>query len=394
MNVRPTSPLAQAFGLGLLLASACTETRQPTVEVPTWTAVEELRLGSLNDTAFSLTRVGGFTVGDDGTIYVGQPQDGVVRVFSPTGQPLGELGGPGEGPGEFGRVSSLGLLGDTLYVTDNATQRITLFSRDGVLLGTRPAPQVQLGPNLISMPPFMILPGGRAIMSPAVASATPEATVPSFPQVLIDDQGRVVDTLGHRSREHMSAVFERAGSYMSTFQPFADGNILTFNPSPLLTADVVRRAGGETQFRITVTRDVHDTVYSRVYDYAPVAIPPALVDSVKEAMTGRVERLYGSRRAAQDAVDEVLYVPASLPPVSRARFSVDGGLWLQREEVPGGVREWLALDADGDAIGTFQLPPHVEVLFVRDRRLWGVETGEFDVPYVVRYRLDPGDTGR
>ena len=385
----PWIRLAGTLGPGCVaLVSACSGEPASAPPIPEWTIVEELRLGSIDDPFQALTRVGSLDTDADGNLYVAQPQDGVIRVFSPGGEPRAVIGGEGEGPGEFEALRSFGFLGDTLYATDPAAGRITFFTKDGGLIRTEPAPRVDLGPDLVSMPPFRLLPGGEAVMSPAVAISVDEDRVPALPFVRIDRTGRILDTLGWRSRERMAMSFSRGAAVMSTMQPFSDGNLLAIGSAPLLVADVDRTIGPHRTFRITVVREGHDTVYAREYAYESVSIPLAHLDSLREDAVRRAERFYGGRRAAEDAVGGALFVPPWLPPVSQCEMSDDGRVWLQREILPGEPRTWLVLDPGGEPVGTFQIPADVEIRLVESGTLWGVVTDALDVPYVVRYRVE------
>lgn len=372
---------------GACLAACADEPAAPPA-IPEWTIVEELRLGSIDDSRQALTRVGQLATDADGNLYVAQPQDGVIRVFSPDGDALAVIGGEGEGPGEFTALRSFGFLRDTLYVADPASGRLTYFTRDGRLIRTEPAPRVELGPDLVSMPPFLLLPGGDGVMSPGVPISVGVDRLPALPFVRIDASGRVLDTLGWRSRERMAMSFRQGGAVMSVMQPFSDGNLLGIGADPPLVADVARGVGPHRTFRVTVVGPGHDTLYAREYPYEPVAVPAALIDSVREATVQRIERFLGSRREAEQAAAEELFVPDWLPPVSQCELSADGRVWLQREALPGEPRTWVVLDPSGEPMGTFQVPADVEVRLVGTGTVWGVVTDALDVPYVVRYRVE------
>ncbi len=49
--------------------------------------------------------------------------------------------------------------------------------------------------------------------------------------------------------------------------------------------------------------------------------------------------------------------------------------------------EWWVLDEDGESKATVVTPEGLRVYLVTDGAVWGVETDEFDVNYIVRYDL-------
>ncbi len=59
-----------------------------------------------------------------------------IRVFSPAGDRLGTIGGPGERPREFRTLGWFGVTGDTVWFLDSRLRRITLFNCAGHVLST------------------------------------------------------------------------------------------------------------------------------------------------------------------------------------------------------------------------------------------------------------------
>ena len=69
----------------------------------------------------------GSVLADAEHVYVLQPQEGRVRVFTREGDFVRYLGGEGEGPGEMLNPSGMGWHGSRLWVADWGTTRFTLF---------------------------------------------------------------------------------------------------------------------------------------------------------------------------------------------------------------------------------------------------------------------------
>jgi len=67
----------------------------------------------------------------DGRLVVPDAGSGTIRVFGPGGELVASLGGPGEGPGEFGRLNAAWARGDTIEAFDADLGRITLFPPGG-----------------------------------------------------------------------------------------------------------------------------------------------------------------------------------------------------------------------------------------------------------------------
>ena len=103
---------------------------------PTWTLVEELRVGTLEGTgpdAFAYLK--GLVALDDGGFAVLDSQIQELRVFGPDGAHMATHGGKGQGPGEFADANGL-MLGPNgrIWVPDGRNGRMSVFDpEDGFI---------------------------------------------------------------------------------------------------------------------------------------------------------------------------------------------------------------------------------------------------------------------
>ena len=99
---------------------------------PTWTLIEELRVGSVDgDGPDTFGELRGLVVLPDGGFAVLDSQAQEVRVFAADGSHRATYGGKGEGPGEL--RDAHGLMLDPqgrLWVTDPANDRMSVFDPD------------------------------------------------------------------------------------------------------------------------------------------------------------------------------------------------------------------------------------------------------------------------
>jgi hypothetical protein len=76
--------------------------------------------------------------GPDGRLYVAERMHQDIRVFDQAGRFVGNVGRAGAGPGEFRQIDNLGWVGDTLWTSDAALQRFTLFDNGSRPIATVP----------------------------------------------------------------------------------------------------------------------------------------------------------------------------------------------------------------------------------------------------------------
>jgi len=82
---------------------------------------------------------------DDGTIVVVDRLASQISLFDAAGVFVRNLGGRGEGPGEFQILHYVWARGDTLWASDGLLSRISVFDRDGNVLETIP---VEVAPGM------------------------------------------------------------------------------------------------------------------------------------------------------------------------------------------------------------------------------------------------------
>jgi hypothetical protein len=171
-----------------------------------------------------------------------------------------------------------------------------------------------------------------------------------------------------------------------------DGRIVVDSYAPA-TAD------GAT-FTVTRIGLASDTVYARTLHFRPIAYTPADLDStaLRGALGGPMPMGAGpspaagpETAAAQRALRAAMKFPEFRPAIRYPWLASDERLWLQRDESDGAATmRWLILDIDGRPVGELELPRGLRVLWSRGDTFWATEPDEFDVPWLVRYRVARG----
>jgi hypothetical protein len=134
-------PVKYLTFLGVLLYQGCLAED----ESPSWVMVEyeeTLRVGAVDDSLYALEPIPDMTVSRDGRILALQGISGSVIEFDSTGAFRTRFSRRGAGPGELLAPVALGFSGDTLWVFDQTTRRVTYFDENGHTLRSDRPPEI------------------------------------------------------------------------------------------------------------------------------------------------------------------------------------------------------------------------------------------------------------
>lgn len=389
-----TLPVALAFCCALPSDSAFAQSldRAPRSVRP----ILELEIRSPAPASWEFSRVRDLEVDRNGTIYVLDEDDQVIRSFSATGTRLKLIGRRGGGPGEIQGGKRLLLRRDALWVVDQENNRITGFPLAG---GTPRAIRIPVVNGDLSTvvdvgsKGLWLLARGRA-----VGGFSGDAV--DRPVVHCDDTGGACNTLlprPNRLRDlAYTAMMERAPAgarpaRVTTRQP------LSFDP--LWAADgtgdglivVDRRPFGEfgNAVRLRALDARGDTTWTRLFRHAPIPVTGVdvklLVDSMaKPPIRFGKNRLVGDRAMIRDS----LWRPQYWPAVSALLVGIDGTIWLRQAGPPAPTARFWQLSASGDKVeAQVELPRGFTLVRASRTHLWGWSLDEDEVPIVQRWRV-------
>lgn len=372
--------------------------------VPEWAAELELRIGSLDDPGSSLTAVRGLEVGPDGSVYTLHPSEAIVRHFDADGNLVRVFGGRGGGPGELRRARLMGMVGDTLWVMDGEGYRISRFMLDGTFVGSFQVPFDMGSADMTAIPPRPVglLSDGTVYgQPPGISDWLADGRLTDQVPVLMTRDGRVTDVLPAMPYRHLVWAIPspdgRGGSY--AVQPFEDRTAFAFdlNRRALVVLDREPPANAaEASFTVMKLEFDGDTLFSRAFAFDPIPVRQEELDSALDAFAAEVgeRRLFGlTETEARRLAEETLYAPAYRPGARYVVPGRDDTIWVMLEPGDADTATWLVLDSGGEPMGRVRLPSGVLVRQAELPLVWGVETDELDVPYVVRYRVSTSMIG-
>jgi len=370
----------------MVAAAGCADETVPAEVGATGVLTEELRIDPY---VHDLTPIQGVAVAGDGTIAIGQPQDGAVRFFSADGEPLGSVGKPGQGPGEFATVYTLGWVADTLWAFDSRQQRISLISPERAFVRHVPVP-----PRIVPLPDDATNPSyAFAVAHGLITDGTLIVVVEGFTagrSPMTRDLASVARVAGDGTMLRQLHTISTVGLRVVTAQasmtmPFANIPWPAVSPDGRRSAVAIASLEGEDAgtFLLTVVEADGDTVLNRRYPYPSVPLPDAVFDSAMARYEGM-----GLSSGLVTALHQQVRRWPVYPPLTGLTIGSDGTAFVHMRADEGAEQPVLVIGADGNVTGYLSLPQRSRVAVGERDRIWVIERDEVDVEAVIRYAVE------
>lgn len=394
------------LALVLLIAGAASDAAcQDTLHVaadgpalwgPELTLHLEVRIGSIEGRSEeTFGRVAGVAIGPSGEIAVADGQVPVIRVFDVAGQYLRDLGGKGQGPGEYRQILAIRPTpSGGVAIWDPGNTRVTVFSIDGAK-----SRSIRMGSAFFTGDPFQVDTAGRFyVKAPRPGSVRRPGTPSPLVWVQADSTGAVLDSIRiplpstapgfvHYTSEgprkafslemasalspHGYQVTGRTDVY-ALYRPMADGRVLRISRE---RGPVVRVSDGERANWAAILECVGALPMAAGTDLG--AVPPRK-PVFRTLWVDDEGRIWVSRYARAEHV-----------PVSREEDEKRTCPRPEWREPP----IWDVIDPRGRYLGTIETPRGAALAAARGSHVWFVEQGEFGENYVSRYRIGTPNEG-
>lgn len=334
---------------------------------------------------YDFTRISALIPLADGSIVIAEPRERRLRRFADDGGSVQTFGRDGAGPGEFRQLAQIGAIGDTIWATDVGTRRTTLFDAGGRVLATLvwdlPDSDAAASRNVILGYFSSVDAWGEPSAS---AASVGDERMPRELVALTADGRTRTRRLGGVAAAHARYRITDGGSIAFGAQPFADAPlVLGRGPAGIVIID--RRTNGPgapRAFAVIALSPRGDTLWRSQIPAAPRRISGAVKDSVITS----IQRGSPHSRAV---VAAALHLPEHWPPVSDAFVSVDGAIWIRREQDQSEVK-YVRLSSAGVLDSEFVVPRQVRLVAARGDTVWALRTDEDGVPSIERYRVGGG----
>lgn len=312
----------------------------------------------------------------DGAIAVVNRQSSTIRIFSADGRFLRELGGDGEGPGEYRSIAGMVVLpGDSLLVWDARLRRVTILAPAGGVADVVPVQVMGLNEIFLGA-----LDDGSVILRWLWITGPPEPNREMLLRVHRD--GARVDTLHDQQVTGMKEI-------MAFGRPRWQSPLFAPANRYVVDGSNAWRARGLTWEAIRLSSSAQPDLILRAHRAARALTPEFFewyADSLAfqgpwpEHERAEIRRMYDRAGAAD-----------SLPAMDAIAIGTDARIWMRMYHYPGESAEpsWLVVEQDGTPVAWVDVPRRFTPYEYGTDRLLGVGRDSLNVQYIERYRLVP-----
>jgi hypothetical protein len=312
-----------------------------------------------------------------GTLAIANAGVPELLLVESDGQLVGRIGDRGEGPGQFGTITSLHIEGDGSVVAfDDRQARLTRFDDAGEVLETRrmsePNPIADLIPLSASQHgPVLAVYGDNRVFgregtrqdTTPLLRFTPESTLP--------------DTL---SKWPMKTwYFNPTGQGVGRVQ-------VPFSPTLLSAGGGGRVALANThEPMVSILGENGDLIMLVRWDEEPRNVSSS---EYEEWQADRLSRMPDEiPEAMRKGLVEVPYHEIH-PVVNGLHVDEEGHLWLAPASLLSGKEQtWIQLGTDGQPRGAVVIPSSAKIMDAFGGRMAVLERNELDVEFIVVHRI-------
>jgi hypothetical protein len=378
-------PRVVVVTVALLASSAAAAHTQQDVR----SVAVDLRIGDLDRPDYALTRISDIAVDEQGTMFVGQPQESLIRVYDRNGRFQRSFGREGAGPGEFRSVDTLRMTQRGLLVLDKSQRRLSLLTPTGRPIISWGAPAHQYADGLVGTAPQAVLADGSLIVVPGYTIDPGESML--LPLFQFDRSQayqkilawlRVGDNVVRAEVDRLVMAMRQPVTSHTLWCTTHDGREVILVDRQFATT---RTPGTFTVVRINLSGD---TIGGRQFRVPARRIPR---DMIADSLRLKVDMVAATTPFAREQLTALYQqgwnIPEFQAPVDRVIASTDGSVWLRRGAYMEESATWWVLDSRGEIEMRVGIPTRFHVFRVDGEYIWASERGDFDEEYIVRLRI-------
>lgn len=330
----------------------------------------------------------GLEVDDSGRIYVGNRSEKVIQVFNSRGKYLTNVGGEGNGPGEFKGISEIRIQSNQLYAFDFLQFRTTFFSLDSLKVDEVKDAYLSRSPDIAELTGWLyngnkLIDDERFLVRYMDEYANANVGTPKYnldkPRpgryYIVDREGKVVSEMLFELKSQKIITADVGGRHLWNMAPVPFLN----QPLVSISDDGHIVSGNSEESLIKMYAPNGD--YLRAF-YIPLEKKTILRDELLS--------MYGEGDEENENLLTHAELPEKWPALGNILMDDENRLWVST--IPDSedlTYEWWVLQDKGELLATFTWPGNRSIEKIKDGYLYALETEESTGQQtIVKYRIE------
>ncbi|MFU8813096.1 MAG: 6-bladed beta-propeller [Balneolaceae bacterium] len=302
-----------------------------------------------------------------GRVFLADQNEGVVHAYEPGGTYIRQVGGKGEGPGEFRTTTNIHVHGDELIVLDVNTRRLSFFDAE-TLEFDRAVALEGSGETSISSLPIGVRPVDEeklVVLTSRFTMSDGKASTTLMP-VVIDREGTVLNRPEIDVPATEMLMLQSDNSINMFSLPYNERGILgLLGRDRFFTANSAR-------FYLRIY-DLEGTFQYAIYYHMPTI--PVAFDRLMSDYEPHV------RQSAREAG-----VPEQMPVLSTITADEEGRFWVGLPNEEDAEQTYWILSTEGELLATATLDENDRIYAFQDGHVYLLTLTDEGLPLVVKNR--------
>ena len=346
-----------------------------------WHLVEEARFGGAEDDAAAFGEIRGVVATRTGKIMVLDYKLHELKLFDAQGKFVKRVARDGAGPGEIRDANGLALGSDgSVWVHDPANGRLSVFDPEGRFIRQIPLPITSYG----YLWEGIVENGGRVLDPVSYRTDAAGKRLPGLAVRRLSASTGKGDTI---PLPICSGAPPKGSTSLSFKRGDGRGGMMRGIPFQPRLQTVMTRTGSiwctpSDSYRLLVGK-----VGGPLKEVVRLEVPPLPVTAaerrIEENRVDSIIKAYGPLESGS-----IADMPGVKPVIARLIGDDKGRAWVRRTDAKEESPTWDVFDERGRHVAAVRSPgPVGHQVFIDGSTLLTVLTDEYDVPIVVRYRI-------
>jgi len=319
-------------------------------------------------------RMGEFSVDESGRVFLADISQQVIHVFNQDGEWLAQMGGEGEGPGEFRRIGPVKVGNGLLHAVDQNLRRITRYELESLEFHSTVSLNADSAPVEYSFPyDYHVRPDGTYLVFFTGPFTNEDSTDDMVWQsAVLDSEGKYETDIYLEVRAN-EWIVDSSEDFIRAFPPPYGRKSLTS-----MTPDGVLYHAWSERVLVKSYDNSGEYIGAVYYPYQAVTLDRSDALEAYSDWDDRIQTVLRNQN-----------MPETWQAFDLMHVDDQKRIWVATVTEDRDLYEWIVLSEQGEFLGVFDWPRTRQIQAVKNGSVYTRETDEeTGLQEVVRYRIE------